>query len=197
MTSVRSLVAIALVTAACSRESRERPAPAPTAGSGPTAGTGQRAVAAVAGYKRSLLAALTAAKRDGIPAAIEVCSRAAPALARKASVDGVTVGRATRRARNPANLVSGWQAEALAQFEAGAAAGRPFEQDRYLRIDDDGRIRYAEPLVIGPPCLSCHGANLEPEVSAALAARYPGDVATGYALGDLRGVAWAELAPSK
>lgn len=29
--------------------------------------------------------------------------------------------------------------------------------------------------------------------SAALAARYPDDAATGYALGDLRGVLWAEV----
>ncbi len=44
-------------------------------------------------------------------------------------------------------------------------------------------------------CVTCHGPTdaLAPDVKQVLATRYPGDQATGYALGDLRGIAWAEL----
>ena len=45
------------------------------------------------------------------------------------------------------------------------------------------------PIVLAPQCLGCHGkvAELAPGVAAVLAQRYPGDLATGYAAGDLRG----------
>ena len=190
------------VLAACSREPASAPpspSPSPPAAAAPavapTPSPVERAKVAVAGYKRELLAALTAAKRDGLPAAIEACATAAPALAKAASVDGLTVGRATNKPRNPANAAVGWQAEALASFEAKVAAGAALDGASWTAAGPDGATRYAEPLVIGPPCVTCHGAELSPEVKAALAARYPDDRATGYAQGDLRGVAWAEVAP--
>lgn len=201
---MRTLVLLGLL-AACSREPSSSPPPprpsappasAPAAvvpAAAPPASPVERARVAVAGYKRELLAALTAAKRDGLPAAIEACATAAPSLAKAASVDGLTVGRATNKPRNPANAAAGWQAEALASFEAKVAAGAALEGASWTATGPDGATRYAEPLVIGAPCVTCHGAELMPDVKAALAARYPDDRATGYALGDLRGLAWAEV----
>jgi hypothetical protein len=43
-------------------------------------------------------------------------------------------------------------------------------------------------------CLQCHGEALAPEVTQALAARYPDDRATGFREGQLRGalsIRWA------
>ena len=82
------------------------------------------------------------------------------------------------------------------QFEGDVAAGRRLEAARFARRLPDGRIAYAEPLVIQPVCLTCHGAEVGPEIKAAIAERYPQDQATGYKLGELRGVIWAEL-PAK
>ena len=42
-------------------------------------------------------------------------------------------------------------------------------------------------------CLACHGSEVSPEVREAIAARYPGDRATGFAVGDLRGALWVEV----
>jgi hypothetical protein len=139
---------------------------------------------------------LTAAKRDGLPAAIEACATAAPSLAKAASVDGLTVGRArpTSRAIPPTPRSAGRPRP----WPASRPRSRPAPPSRgasWTATGPDGTTRYAEPLVIGPPCVTCHGAELSPEVKAALAARYPDDRATGYAQGDLRGVAWAEVAP--
>ena len=52
-----------------------------------------------------------------------------------------------------------------------------------------------EPVMMKPMCLACHGAEVAPEVQAAIAERYPDDRATGYRAGELRGVIWAELRP--
>jgi len=143
--------------------------------------------------KKTLVAALTQALSEGAPAAIAVCTTEAPAIAGRLSADGTVVGRATRKPRNPANLARGWQAEALARFETSVADGKPLAGASFARRLPDGRTAYAEPLVIQELCLACHGTAVAPEVSAALAARYPGDQATGYQLGELRGIAWAEL----
>ncbi|MGE0398221.1 MAG: DUF3365 domain-containing protein, partial [Kofleriaceae bacterium] len=148
-----------------------------------------RAATMVAELKRSLLTAVTQALQAGAPAAIDACHAMAPALTQQAASSGASIGRATRRPRNPSNLARGWQLEAIAHFEKVGHAGKvpPFE-----RLLPSGRIAYAEPLVIGEVCLTCHGTPA-PEVAAVLRERYPDDQATGYSLGELRGVAWVEL----
>jgi hypothetical protein len=121
----------------------------------------------------------------------------APGLAASLSRDGVSVGRATRKPRNAANEVTGWQADALVEFEKLHADKTALAGKRFTRRLADGRAAYAEPLVIQEVCLTCHGATIAPEVQAVLAEKYPADKATGYALGDLRGVAWVELAAQR
>lgn len=178
---------VPLALAGCKRKAAtppaEPPAPAEVA----------RAKAKVGELKKTLVGKLTAAMSEGIPAAIAVCNTDAPAIAASLSTDGAVVGRATRKPRNPKNLAAGWQAEALARFEAAVASGKGLDGAGFARRLPDGRTAYAEPLVIQELCVACHGTALAPEVTAALAERYPGDQATGYRVGDLRGIAWAEL----
>lgn len=148
-----------------------------------------RAAGMIGELKRSLLTAVTQAMQAGAPAAIDACHEMAPAITARAATNGATIGRATRRPRNPANVARDWQLDAIAHFEqVGHGAGvRPFE-----RVLPSGRVAYAEPLVIGEVCLTCHGTPA-PEVATILRERYPADQATGYALGELRGIAWVEL----
>lgn len=215
MTHGRSLVlglaAAAMAATACNRE--QAPAGAGSSsgsaaigsasgGAGASAGSGDpspervaQGKQAVGALKRQLVGALTEALKSGPPSsAITVCSGVAPGVAQSLSSGGVTVGRATRKPRNPANAAAGWRADALAHFESMVAAGRPLDGASWSARLPNGATGYAEPLVIQPLCLACHGAQLAPEVSAELASRYPSDQATGYAAGDLRGVAWAEIA---
>ena len=49
---------------------------------------------------------------------------------------------------------------------------------------------YAEPIIVQPLCLSCHGNVLAPEVANHIEEAYPDDQATGFEIGDLRGVYW-------
>ena len=66
--------------------------------------------------------------------------------------------------------------------------------DAHLTVElAGGGLGYVEPIRIKPPCLACHGASLAPATADELAERYPEDQATGYKLGELRGLFWAEV----
>jgi hypothetical protein len=185
---MRSLVVV-LVVAACAKQPASPPEVSPA--------DAARGKAIIGDFKKSLVGALTRALADGVPQAIAVCNAEAPRLAAVASIEGAVVGRATRKPRNPANAAAGWQADALTQFEQLRDAKTPLEGKTFTRRLPDGRVAYAEPLVIQTMCLTCHGATLAPEVQATLADRYPDDRAIGYADGDLRGLAWVELPATK
>jgi hypothetical protein len=157
-----------------------------------TAADLERGKSLAGSLKKSLFGELATALGRGAPSAIEVCQTRAPAIATELSKDGVRVGRATRRARNSQNLATDWKLDAIAHFEALETRDQPLTSATFSRVLGD-RIGYAEPLLIQEMCLTCHGKALAPDVAAALASRYPGDQATGYAAGDLRGVVWVEL----
>ena len=119
--------------------------------------------------------------------AISVCKEQAPAIAGSLSIDGIEIGRTSHRLRNPANVAPGWVDAALQTYlkEVG---------DRVPRVVSlpDNREGYVEPIVTQPLCVACHGGNLAPEVAAHIKEMYPEDAATGFEVGDLRGVFWVE-----
>ncbi|MFM8269556.1 MAG: DUF3365 domain-containing protein [Pseudomonadota bacterium] len=41
-------------------------------------------------------------------------------------------------------------------------------------------------------CLNCHGTHLNPEVKKEISSLYPSDQATGFQVGDFRGLIWLE-----
>lgn len=152
----------------------------------------------LAPFKRELQAALQQGLAQGPVEAIAACRVKAPAIARSLSHDGVRVGRASHRLRNPANVPPAWVAPILHAYVASAADRAP----RAVQLGDgpddpDGRWGYVEPIFVQPPCLACHGETLAPDVAARIAALYPDDRATGFRVGDLRGVFWVELPPTR
>lgn len=142
-----------------------------------------RAKAALDPFKKALRGALETALSQGPPeAAVDVCAEAAPKLAAAAAGPGVKVGRASLRLRNPGNAAPAWLAPSLEGLDG----------PRVLPIDDR-HVGYAEPIVLGEVCVTCHGKDVAAPVRARLAERYPADAATGYAVGDRRGAFWVEL----
>ncbi len=80
----------------------------------------------------------------------------------------------------------------VAPILEGYLADREDRRPRVASLADD-RIGYVEPILLQPLCLGCHGAALAPEVEARIDALYPDDQATGFEVGELRGVFWVEF----
>jgi hypothetical protein len=145
---------------------------------------------ALAPFKGKLRDALTGALAKGPEQAVEVCAVEAPKLAAEASKDGVRVGRASARNRNPANAPEGWRGEAITHFQ-----GMENPAGVFSRVLPSGAVVVAEPILTQPMCLTCHGKQLDPALAEKIRGRYPGDQATGYEAGQLRGIFWAEVDP--
>lgn len=163
MTRLLFVTGTALLLSACSQ-----PADDPAA----------RGAELLAPFKAELKSALQAGMEDGPAAAIEVCSEKAPEIAASLSVDGVSMGRSSHKLRDPTNTAPTW-------LEFGT---EPVVADL-----GDGRHGYAEPIFTQPLCLVCHGSVISPEVAASIEERYPEDEATGFEVGDLRGMFWVEF----
>jgi hypothetical protein len=136
-----------------------------------------------------LMAELGAQLESGTPAAaIDVCSRIAPAAAAALSGEGIEIRRTALRIRNPANAADEWERAWLLRLEEIVARG---EQPGEVHEVDEatGELRYLRPIVVGAVCLQCHGTveQLDPEVRRRVAEHYPEDRATGFSAGDLRG----------
>lgn len=145
----------------------------------------ERGAELLAPFKRELQQALRAGMAEGPLAAVSACRVRAPEIARGLSREGVAVGRASHRLRNPANAAPDWVAPVLAEYLAEPAKRAP----RTLAISP-GRTGYVEPIVAQPLCLTCHGESLAPELAQRIAELYPEDRAVGFRVGDLRGVFW-------
>lgn len=147
---------------------------------------------------------LSRAIAEGGPiAAISVCHARAPEIAARLSAQsGARVGRTALRVRNPANGPDELQRTLLEQFGAELASGRfqpPLEAA--FEINRGGQVerRYLRAIPTEALCLTCHGATIAPELAAAIARDYPGDQATGFELGQLRGaftVTWRSAPPT-
>ena len=148
-----------------------------------------RGAAYLAPFKKDLMAALKTGIQNGPAAAIDACRIEAPAIADRYSRDDVRIGRSSHRLRNPDNATPDWVSSTLEAWLAGDA-----REPVVIEIDAD-RLGYIEPIATKPLCLTCHGETLTPAISERLDALYPDDEATGFDVGDLRGVFWVEFAP--
>ena len=48
-----------------------------------------------------------------------------------------------------------------------------------------------------PLCTTCHGTSVDPALLAHIRERYPEDRATGYSVGDFRGLFWVVATPAQ
>jgi hypothetical protein len=152
--------------------------------------------------QRELLAALTQAMSVSGPAgAISVCNEKAPQIAARISGDtSVDIGRTALRIRNPANAPDAWEKDRLADFAARLAAGKPpANMEDYVaeQTPDGWRLRWMRPIMLQPMCTSCHGTDVSSDIGEVLSGLYPGDQATGFSPGELRGAFTATVSLSR
>lgn len=140
----------------------------------------------------SLQGELFAAMKAGGPEkALDVCKTRAPEIAKGAATGTPwKIGRTALKVRNPKNVPDAWEAAKLEEFRRRLAAGEEMAAlEAWEVVEAEGRrmFRYAKAIGTTSPCLSCHGADLRPEVAAKLQELYPDDQAVGFAAGQLRG----------
>ena len=143
----------------------------------------------------ALKSTLTNAMSQGGPeGAMRACAdqaqgTAALALAGKRA----RAGRTSVKLRSPANTAPDWVVPWLEAHGSGELADAKPETT-VSEVEGQVTARIIRPIEVQPPCLACHGdaTTIPPAVATILAERYPDDAATDYAVGDLRGVVWAE-----
>ena len=133
-------------------------------------------------------------KVDGAADVVNFCNETAPTVAAEISSNtGVTVGRSSTKLRNPDNAPNPWVNAWLLKHD-----GKPASEAAMLRevvqTEEGAFARVILPIAVAPGCLICHGPkeNIPTQVSTNIAAHYPQDAATGYAVGDLRGGIYAQ-----
>ena len=142
-------------------------------------------------FKQQLQTALKDGMKKGVIETISACQIEAPRIAKEMSKDGISVGRTSHRLRNPNNTAPAWVEPIMQRYLADSAI--PVAQTVQLPNE---KVGYVEPIFAKPLCITCHGENIAGPVASKIQALYPDDEATGFKVGDLRGVFWLEY-PSR
>ncbi len=133
-----------------------------------------------------------ALQSSGPQGAVSICHEQAPQIAADISRrSGWSVGRTSLKPRNPASAPDGYETKVMKEFQARIAKGEPAANLVRAEIVSQNGVkvfRFIKAIPTGQVCLTCHGTQVAPELKAKLQALYPGDKATGFKLGDMRGV---------
>lgn len=134
---------------------------------------------------------MKALQEGGVRQAVPFCRENAAALVKPvAEKHGLRIQRVSHKARNPANRASEAELALIQSLNQAVAEGRPL-QPQIVPQPDGSRVFYAPILIPADACLKCHGIPGE-TLSAAdhdfIRSLYPEDAATGFKLGDLRGL---------
>lgn len=142
---------------------------------------------------QSLSGALQQAMAEGGPVhAVQFCAKAAQPLTDSlATAHGVRLKRTSHRLRNVANAPDAQERAQLEAYLAAVAGGTsPGALGGRANLLGDS-IAVTLPILLNmPACLKCHGsaAELDGAAHALIRDLYPSDGATGFALGELRGI---------
>jgi hypothetical protein len=190
-----TLTAVALLLAACKQESA--PSVATTAQRAPISPQvvqlaterGKAIVAQAFGVLSSNL--LTALKQGGPTNALPFCSAEAQSITESlAAAGGVELRRVSHRARNPKNEADAVEFAIVQQFDK--AIRNQQKTMPVVATSAKGQVAFYAPIAItNAVCLNCHGqptVEVQPDTLALIRQRYPNDQATGFKLGDLRGL---------
>ncbi len=126
---------------------------------------------------------------SGIVAAVDYCSvNALPITDSLSAISKVQIQRLSNKNRNKLNKIIEKQDQDI--FDYFLEHNNELPKDTIIK---EGEVfTYYKPIKITmPTCLNCHGnssLNLNADVAKIINKKYPNDLATGYKLGDLRGI---------
>jgi len=127
---------------------------------------------------------------------LEFCSLNALSMTDQVALEtGTRIKRLTLKERNPVNAAAGEDEKLLEKWEQMVKNGQTLPAYELTKTAN-GTMAYYKPLLINnEACLKCHGdIAADSPLAKALKATYPEDKATGYKMGDLRGMIKVEIA---
>lgn len=135
---------------------------------------------------------MTALRAGDLSAAVHTCQLKAPEITENLDTDTTTIKRTSLKLRNPDNAPDTWERGMLIKFDQQLDNGLAVENLRsteVIKTEEKTTYRYMQAIPTQQACLVCHGDknNLPDPVKQALAEKYPGDLATGFSAGELRG----------
>lgn len=126
-----------------------------------------------------------AIEKGGTEYAVEFCNTRAISLTDSIGDNfKMYIQRLSDKNRNPANAIQ-TQADSLAWKKIKS------EKTAFIEQDKNGTIYYYKPISVAMiSCIKCHGSKTDISESTRnmIAHKYPNDKATGYQMGDLRGM---------
>lgn len=135
-------------------------------------------------FKKALMDAV---QLKGPQGALGDCKIMAPQLELKGA--SLEIGRTSHKLRNVNNKPRDWVRPILDDYVKSPRSKHKSQQIISL---GPKHLGYVEPLYVEAVCLNCHGGHLNSGVKKELARLYPEDQATGFQLGDFRGLIWLE-----
>jgi hypothetical protein len=181
------LILILFACAATTCWSQQTPPPRPVAADDSLYLAAARALAKEFGG--ALLNELQGALDENGPAyAVSVCQTKAPQIAAAHSGAGWTVKRVSEKWRNISGLPDSTEKAVLREF--AAATDTVSFRTRWSGPDTARVFTYYQKIVMREMCLWCHGdiEQSDPELWKQIRVEYIADKATGYKVGDLRGM---------
>jgi hypothetical protein len=147
----------------------------------------------------ALLKRLQQALQEKGPAgAVEYCHTAALPLLDSVDSEGVHIRRTSLQVRSPQDTPDLLEQQLLDAYAYSAEKGLPLQEN--VQALGDTAYLFTKPIMLANPlCLNCHGqkgSNILPETQARIDSLYPKDQATGYQLGDFRGM-WSIRIPKR
>jgi hypothetical protein len=134
---------------------------------------------------------MKALQEGGVRQAVPFCQKNAAGLVKPiAEKHGLRIQRVSHKARNPANRATDAELALIQTFTQAIAEGRPLTP-KVVPQPDGAQVFYAPILIPADACLKCHGIPGDTMSTADhdfIRTLYPEDAATGFNLGDLRGL---------
>lgn len=141
--------------------------------------------------KAALMKEVTAkVSSKGASEAISFCHMNVAPIAKKAAGERITkykFGRTSHKVRNQKNAPEEWMKPYIKKYKK-SKQGK--DSTAVIHKFSDGKRAYIEPLYMQPVCLNCHGTNVSQSVKDKIKELYPADQATGFRLGEFRGLLW-------
>ncbi len=129
-------------------------------------------------------------KAGGTAQAIPFCNASAQPLTDEiTSKYNVTLKRTSLKIRNSKNAPNTTEKELLNQYLKSISKGEKLKP--VVKKDSNGKVHFYAPIKLEGKCLACHGTvgkEVSQKTDSILKALYPNDKATGFKIGDLRGM---------